>query len=136
MDCKAFQGCADGDSWHITPGRTTLNTTDLPGVVEFRPTASHGIWRRLPSPSWIAVASHPMPRNHQEARVGDEVEQVIKPTIRAVGRPLLQLRLHPQYSKLGLIEAGPHNVGVHRRPPAMAIATDTSLHHALRLSLT
>ncbi len=55
-DSKAFQGCADGDSWHIAAGRTTLNTTDLPGVVEFRPTASHGIWRRLPSPPpWIAV---------------------------------------------------------------------------------
>ncbi len=62
-----------------------------------------------------------MPGHHKEAGIGDEVEQVTKATVRAVGRPLVQLRLHTQYLGLGLIEAGPQIVGVHRRAPAVAL---------------
>jgi hypothetical protein len=43
-----------------------------------------------------------MPRHHEEGGIGNEVEQVIEPTIRAVGRPLVQLCLHSQYPGLGL----------------------------------
>ena len=50
------------------------------------------------------IAPHPMPRHHEEGGIADEVVQVTEPTIRAVGRPLVQLGLHPQYPGLGLFE--------------------------------
>ena len=43
------------------------------------------------------IAPHAIPADRQEGRVADEVEQVTKPTIRAVGRPSVQLGLDPQY---------------------------------------
>ena len=57
----------------------------------------------------------------RNGRVTDEVEQVIEPTIRVVGRPLVQLGLDLQYPRLGLIEARPRCVGVHRRPPGIPV---------------
>ena len=68
------------------------------------------------------VAPHPVPRHHEEGGVRDEVVQVTEPTVRAVGRPLVQLGLHTQYLGFGLFEARPRIVGFHRRAPAIAVA--------------
>jgi hypothetical protein len=47
--------------------------------------------------------------------VADEVEQIIKPAAGIIGRPLVQLGLHPLYPLLGLIQVGPRLTGVHQR---------------------
>ena len=54
----------------------------------------HSIDSGRPCPT---IAPHPMPCDHEEGGIGNEVVQVTEPTIRAVGRPLVQLRLHTQY---------------------------------------
>jgi hypothetical protein len=61
------------------------------------------------------VAPHPFPRNSEEVRVADEVEQIVEPTARIGGRPLVQLGLHPLYSLPGLIEVRPRLTGIHQR---------------------
>jgi len=71
------------------------------------------------SRSCSSIAPHTIPADRQEGRVADEIEQVIKPTIRPVGRPSVQLGLDLQYPRAGLIEARPRRVGVHRRPPGI-----------------
>ena len=71
------------------------------------------------------VAPDPVPRHDEEGRVGDEVVEVIEPTVRIAGRPLVQLRLHREYPPLGLIEVGPRRAGVHRRPPRSALTLRT-----------
>jgi len=43
------------------------------------------------------IAPHTIPADRQEGRVANETEQVIKPTIRPVGRPSVQLGLDLQY---------------------------------------
>ena len=40
-------------------------------------------------------------------------------------RPLVQLRLHREYPRLGLIEVGPRRAGVHQRPPRSALMLRT-----------
>ena len=45
----------------------------------------------------------------------DEVEQIIKPTAGIIGRPVMQLGLHPSYPWLGLIRVGPRFTGIHQR---------------------
>jgi hypothetical protein len=60
--------------------------------------------------SCASIATNPLPGNHQEGGIADEVEQVIEPTIRAVGRPLVQLGLDTQYPGLGLVKVGPRRV--------------------------
>ena len=59
------------------------------------------------------------PSQQSRRRVADEVEQVIEPTIRTVGRPSVQLGLDLQYPRARLFEARPRSVGVHRRPPGI-----------------
>jgi len=49
------------------------------------------------SRSCSSIAPHTIPADHQEGRVADEIEQVIKPTIRTVDRPSVQLGLDLQY---------------------------------------
>src|ERR1019366_8531667 len=61
------------------------------------------------------------PRHDEERRVADEVVEVIETTTRITDRPLVQLRLHPVYPQLGLIEVGPRNAGIHRRTPRSAL---------------
>src|SRR5665213_2436721 len=61
------------------------------------------------------------PRHDEERRVADEVVEVIKTTTRITDRPLVQLRLHPLYPELGLIEVGPQIAGIHRRTPRSAL---------------
>ena len=46
------------------------------------------------------VAPHPIPGNQQEARVGDEVEQVIEPAMRIIAGPTMQFGLDLPYPSL------------------------------------
>jgi hypothetical protein len=66
-----------------------------------------------------SVAPHAVPRDQQERGIADETEQVPEPTIRAVGRPLVQLGLDSQYPRPSLIEVRPRRAGIHRRPPGV-----------------
>ena len=66
-----------------------------------------------------SVAPDPRPGIHQDRRVIDEVVQIIEPTVGIVGRPLMQLGLDSQYSRLGQLGRRPRSVGIHRRPPAI-----------------
>jgi hypothetical protein len=50
------------------------------------------------------VAPDPVPCHQQERRVADEVEQIIEPTQRIVGGPLVQLGLDSQYPGLRLLQ--------------------------------
>jgi hypothetical protein len=61
------------------------------------------------------VGPHPFPGHREEVRVVDEVEQIIKPAARIVGRPLVQLGLHPSYPSLSLIWVWPRFTGIHQR---------------------
>src|SRR5215217_1111363 len=63
------------------------------------------------------VAPHPTPPNQQERRVAHEIEQIIKPSIRIVGRPSMQLGLDLQYPRLRRLGRWQRRAGVHRRPP-------------------
>jgi hypothetical protein len=65
------------------------------------------------------ISPYPIPRHQQERRIGDKVEQVNKPTVTTVGRPLVQLGLDSQYPRLGLFERRPKRAGIHRRPPGI-----------------
>jgi hypothetical protein len=73
----------------------------------FRP-EDNGAWLHPIDPGRACppVAANPVPRNHEEGGIADEVEQVIEPTIRAVGRPLVQLGLDPQHPGRGGGEPG------------------------------
>ena len=68
-----------------------------------------------------SVAPDPRPGIHQDRRIIDEVVQIIEPTVGIVGRPLMQLGLDSQYSRLSQLGRRPRSVGIHRRPPAMPI---------------
>jgi len=50
-----------------------------------------------PGRSCSLIAPHPIPSDHQERRVGDEVEQVSKHPARVVAGPLVQFGLDLQY---------------------------------------
>jgi hypothetical protein len=69
----------------------------------------HSIDASRPCPP---IAPHPIPRNREEGGIGDQVEQVIEPTMRVADRPLVHLGLDLQYPPLGLIEVGPRRVGI------------------------
>ncbi len=66
------------------------------------------------------VAPNPLPRNHEEGGIGDEVVEVIEPTLGIVGSPLVQLGLHPQYPQPGSVTVWPRLADVHRRTPGIA----------------
>jgi len=66
------------------------------------------------------VPPHPAPRHNEGCRVHHEIEQVIETTAGISRRPLVQLRLHPKYPPLGLVEVGPRSARIHRRPPSSA----------------
>jgi site-specific DNA recombinase len=62
------------------------------------------------------VGGHAFPRDHQERRVVDEVEQVTKAATRILGRPTVQLGLHPSYREVRRIRIRPlHGADIHRR---------------------
>src|SRR5262249_38385148 len=71
-----------------------------------------------PSPS---IPPDPRPGHHQDGRVTDEVKQVVKPAIRIIDRPLVQLGLDPQYLGLGPLTLRPQHVGIHRRSPTLPV---------------
>ena len=73
-----------------------------------------------PGGSCTLVGPHPAPRHDEEGRVIHEVVQIIETTGRISRRPLVQLRLHPAYPPLGLLEVGPRRAGIHQRPPPSA----------------
>ena len=75
-----------------------------------------------PGGSCPLVAPHPLPRHHEERRVMDEVEQVIEPAARIIGRPLVQLGLHPRTRSPASIEVWPRRAGIHQRSPSLAVA--------------
>jgi hypothetical protein len=50
------------------------------------------------------VAAHPITRHQQKRRIGYEVEQIIKPAIRILDRPTVQLGLDLQYPTLSPIQ--------------------------------
>lgn len=66
------------------------------------------------------AARYPSQVVGEERGITDKVEEVIEAAARIAGRPLVQLRLHPEYPPLGLIEVGPRRAGVHQRPPRSA----------------
>ena len=74
---------------------------------------------RPPPPSVRPGCSAPGAMRLQGRRVTDEVEEVGEPTLRVIGRPSVQLGLHPQYPHLRLRRRRPRRAGVHRRPPAL-----------------
>jgi len=86
---------------------------------ELLATAVDGAWFDPidPGRSCSSVAPHAIPADHEEGGIADEIGQVAEPTIRAVGRPLVQLGLDSQYPRPCLLEARPRRVGIHRRPP-------------------
>lgn len=60
----------------------------------------HGSAPVHPGRARTLVPPHPIPRHHKERGVGDEVEQVIKPAVRLLTSPAVQLRLDLQYPAL------------------------------------
>ena len=67
------------------------------------------------------VVPHPIPRHNQKRRIGYEVEQIIKPAVRILTRPSVQLGLDPQYPRLGHHQRRPRQrlAGIHQRPPGI-----------------
>ena len=65
------------------------------------------------------VAPHPIPGHKQERGIGDKVEQIVKPAMRIIPGPTVQLHLDPQYPAARHISGGRKLVGVHRRPPGI-----------------
>ncbi len=62
------------------------------------------------------VRGHAFPRNPQERRIINEVEQVTETTTRIPGRPQMQFGLHPRYRLPGREHPRPgHGTGIHRR---------------------
>ena len=68
--------------------------------------------RRLGAP----VVPHPIPRHQQERGIGDKVEHIIKPAMRIIPGPTVQLRLDPQYPSARRIGGSLQLAGVHQRP--------------------
>jgi hypothetical protein len=75
--------------------------------------------------SCTLVAPHPTPRHNEERRVIHEVGKVIEATAGISGRPLVQLRLHHEYPRLGHHRVGPRSADVHQRPPRSALMLRT-----------
>ena len=62
------------------------------------------------------IRGHAFPRDHQERRVINEVEQVTETAARIPGRPQVQFGLHPHYRELSRKQLRPgHGTGIHRR---------------------
>jgi len=76
-----------------------------------------------PADRFPLLPPHPCPRNYEDSRVVDKVEQVIEATIRINARPLVQLGLDSQYLHLGPFGLRPQHIGIHRRSPAIPVPT-------------
>src|SRR6266536_2249230 len=61
------------------------------------------------------IRGHAFPRDPQERRIINEVEQVTETTTLIPGRPQVQFGLHPRYRLLGRPQSRPgHDTGIHR----------------------
>src|SRR5450756_905070 len=80
-----------------------------------------------PGRACALVDPDPVPRHDEERRVSDEVVEIIEPAAGISSRPSMQLRLHPEYPLLGLIEVGPRRADIHQRPPRSALMLRTRL---------
>src|SRR6266540_6645309 len=92
-----------------------------------------------PGRAGTLVTPHPIPRHQQEGGIGDKVEQVIKPAVRLVTSPTVQLRLDLQYPSLGPEQRRLQFVGIHRRsPPGLPVpqAADLLVPFAVYVPLT
>jgi hypothetical protein len=76
-----------------------------------------GITRSTPAVRGPLISPHPFPRDREEIRVINEVEQIIEPAARILGRPKVQLGLHPPYPLLRQIRIRP------QRPPVFTSAS-------------
>ena len=82
--------------------------------------------RRL-RPSVRPCSPHPFPSHSRNAGIGDEVEQIVEPTMRIVVRPTVQLGLDLQYPPLGLQQGRGHGaLGIHQRPPGIPVTSATT----------
>src|SRR5262249_10087895 len=63
------------------------------------------------------VPPHPSPPDQEEGGIGNEIEKVVKPAMRILAGPTVQLGLDTLYPSLGLIQHVLQPVGVHRRRP-------------------
>jgi len=63
------------------------------------------------------ISPHPFPRDREEVRVINEVEQIIEPAARIFGRPKVQLGLHPQYPLFRRVRIRPDQrlTSIHQR---------------------
>ena len=83
-------------------GRKLRSFSSRPQLVEEDLDPSPGLHRGggisvHPGRARALVAPHPSPRHQQERGIGHEIEQIIEPAIRIVGRPTVQLGLDLQY---------------------------------------
>jgi hypothetical protein len=84
-----------------------------------------------------SVMPHPIPGHKQKGRVGDKVEHIIKPAMRIIPGPTVQLRLDLQYPAARHIRGGLQLTGVHQRLPAfqhLGCGLAGPLRHVPRLS--
>jgi hypothetical protein len=65
------------------------------------------------------VVPHPIPRDQQEAGIGDEVVQIIEPAMSLIAGPTVQLGLDLQYPALGLVQDRVQLVDIHQRLPGI-----------------
>lgn len=68
-----------------------------------------------PGGACTLVAPHPNPGHRQEAGIGNEIEQVVKPAMRIITSLTVQLGLNLQDPALGLYQGPLQLVGIHRR---------------------
>lgn len=61
------------------------------------------------------VTPHPIPRHQQKRRIGHQIEQVVKPAIKIITSPTVQLGLDSQYPNLGAHQRQLRLVGIHQR---------------------
>jgi hypothetical protein len=107
--CEPDRGPASDDSRHITPVETTPNTARVPGVVGFRPTASHGIPADRPIVSLVMLR---------------EADQVGRHPAHSCQRPArCRSRRPPRRTRDEQLRAAPPR----RRYPTRQIQTDLPL---------
>ena len=84
-----------------------------------------GITRSTPGVRAPLLPLTRIPGDREEIRVIDEVEQIIEPAARILGRPQVQLGLHPPYPWLR-----PNRVGSHGSPVFTSASVPCSTSHA------
>src|ERR1039458_4293176 len=75
-----------------------------------------------PSRAGTLVAPHPIPRHQHERGIADKVVQIIKPAMRVIAGPAVQLGLDLSYPALGSEQPWHRITGIHRRPPSIPLS--------------